>query len=187
MKETFKVLFTIEVDTETNESKVIKKEMITDEAPKKKTATEKKKEEEEESSEPQLTLTDNKYLLNKAALTALKADTDARIDIKYHKVEGALVPIIGLDETFGTHSGNRLTKTGTVSCRGNANTQLSRYGTIFTFKDYKDGLFLLSGDKDIIEEEEKEVPHDVNLNLEGLVDEVEKEDDEELTNFDFNL
>ena len=29
MKETFKVLFTIEVDTETNESKVIKKEMIT--------------------------------------------------------------------------------------------------------------------------------------------------------------
>lgn len=183
MKETFKILFTIEVDTESGESKTIKKEIITDQVGRKSS-----KKVVEEDPIAKLTLADNKYILNSAALELLKASADDRIDIKYHKVGNSLVPIIGLDESFGTHNGNRLTKSGTVACRGNANAQLSRYGDVFTLEPHKDDTFLLVGNKDIVEET-AEVPHDVNLNLDGLVDEIDEneEDKDELLNIDFKL
>lgn len=187
MKEIFNIVLTVEVDTESGDSKVIKKEIVKDVEVKKTAKKSSKKSIKEEDTTPKLTLTDNKYILNEAAVELLGAEADSRLDIKYHKVENSLVPIIGLDESFGTHGGNRLTKTGTVSCRGNANSQLARYGEVFTFEPYKDNLFLLKGDKDTDDIEEKEVPDDINLNLEGLVDEVEEKDEDELLNIDFNL
>lgn len=187
MKEVFNIVLTVEVDTESGDSKIIKKEIVKDVEVKKTTRKSSPKVKEDEDTTPKLTLADNKYILNKAAVELLGADADARLDIKYHKVENSLVPIIGLDESFGTHGGNRLTKTGTVSCRGNANTQLARYGDLFILEPYKDNLFLLKGNKDTDTIEEKETPDNINLNLDGLVDEVEEKDEDELLNIDFNF
>lgn len=123
------------------------------------TATVKRKssKKKEESNTPQLILEDNKYTLNTAAVELMQVSADDKIDIKYEKRGKQMVPIIGNDTVFGTKSGCRLTKSNTVSCRGSKNTELAKYGTVFTITphDSKEGLFILtSGETSIREEPE---------------------------------
>ena len=62
-----------------------------------------------------------------------------------------MVPSIGKSELLGVKSGNKLTKTLSVSYRGAANTKLAEYGTEFTFAPTdKDGIFFLVGDRTVI-------------------------------------
>lgn len=174
------------INTETGETKAIKAEV------KKKTSTKKKK---DDDPTPKITLEDNKYSLNSAAVELMGVEPEDRLDIKMEKQGKLLIPIIGTNEAFGTKAGNRLTKTFTVSCRGKANDELSKYGSVFVIEPHpeKDGLFIMKGDKDVPEpptaDENVEIPEDENLpidaDLEGLVE--DDNEAKEISAFDFNL
>lgn len=158
MIQTFKVLFTYEQDDETGEVKVINREVVNDDPPKpkKKTSTPKKSK-ADENPEPELTLEDNKYCLNTAAVELLGVEAEDRIDIKFEKRDKVRVPVIGCNTAFGTQGGNRLTKSNTVSYRGKNHDLLEEYGTVFSFKETdKEGIYELIGDKPIPEEKEDE-------------------------------
>lgn len=148
-----KMMITFDFNPETNEYTPIKQEIVKDKAPK--VATEAQK--AEESAEPQITLESNKYVLNKAAADLMGVVWEDRLDIKYQPIErgGLMFPIIGTDVAWKTKAGNKLTKSLTVSCRGNANELLSKYGDTFTITPWKgkEGLFVLIGNKDRTDEE----------------------------------
>lgn len=147
-----KMMITFDYDPETNEYKPLKQEIVKDKVQK---VT--KAEEAEDSAEPQITLEANKYVLNKAAATLMGVEWENRLDIKYQPIEkgGMMFPIIGTDTAWKTKSGNKLTKSLTVSCRGNANELLAKYGDTFTVTPWKghEGLFVMIGNKDRTEEE----------------------------------
>lgn len=147
-----KMMITFDYDPETNEYKPLKQEIVKDKVQK---VT--KAEEAEDSAEPQITLEANKYVLNKAAATLMGVEWENRLDIKYQPIEkgGMMFPIIGSDTAWKTKSGNKLTKSLTVSCRGNANELLAKYGDTFTVTPWKGhgGLFVMIGNKDRTEEE----------------------------------
>jgi hypothetical protein len=157
MIQTFKVLFTYEQDDETGEVKVVNREVVNDDLPKAKKTSSKTTKKADEDPEPKVTLEDNKYSLNTAALTLLGVEADDRIDIKFEKREKGRVPVIGNNVYFGTQGGNRLTKSGTVSYRGKNHDLLEEYGTVFTLKATdKEGIFEMIGDKPIPEEKKDE-------------------------------
>ena len=108
---------------------------------------------------PTLTLLHNKYELNPAAVSLLgipdPSTTEVRLDIRYRTIHGKSTPIIGQLETFGSGTGNKVTKSYSVSFRGKANELLSKHGTNFTLENYQEGLFILKGEKEIIENKGK--------------------------------
>lgn len=114
----------------------------------------------EESSEPRLILEDNRYCLNQAAVELMGIAPDCKLDIKYEK---GGVPVIGTDEVFGTHSGNKLNKSLTVVCKGSKHDELIKHGYRFRIIPHnsKVGLFILQ-DLDSVEEED-ELPVDIEV------------------------
>lgn len=145
-----------------------------------------------DTAEPQIVLDSNKYILNQAAANLMGVKWEDRLEIKYQKVQGVIYPVIGTDETFGTRTGNKLTKTLTVSCRGKANEMLARYGRIFTVSEMKGekGLFVLIGDNPPIEEkvEEIEVKEDEDDFIDLPLDtDIEDENAEKIDDFAFTL
>ena len=117
---------------------------------KKSTSTKKKSSRVDDSDpEPKLYLEDNKYILNTSAIEALGVEVGDTIDIKNQKVGTARVKVIGASETFGTKSGNKLTKSNSVSYRGKRNSELAALGDVFTLTPHPnaDGLFILTGNK----------------------------------------
>lgn len=149
-------MITFDYNPDTKECVLLKQEQVKEKAQKAST----KAEEAEDSAEPQITLESNKYVLNRAAASLMGVEWENRLDIKYQPIEkgGLMFPIIGTDTAWKTKSGNKLTKSLTVSCRGNANDLLSKYGDTFTVTPWKghDGLFVLIGNKDRSEEEIKD-------------------------------
>lgn len=122
-----------------------------------------------------LTLEDNKYSFNSAAIELMGLEPEQKIAIKYETYKKTATPVIGTTTAFGIAeaSGNRLTKTFTVSCRGANNTKLSEFGHIFEIEAHptKEGLFILKGDNpNSITEmpEEIELPDDVPFDLNTL-------------------
>lgn len=187
-----KMLITFDYNPETNEYTPLKSEIVKDKAPK--IAT--KAEEAVESAEPQLTLEDNKYILNQSAANLIGAQWEDRLSIKYQKIEGLTFPIVGTDVAFGTKGGNKLTKSLSVSCRGKANEMLSKYGDTFTVTKMKgyDDLFVLLGNADRPSESDEHKSDNIKIKE----DENPKEDlplDTELTDenayeikdFDFEI
>ena len=155
MIQKFKVLFTYEQDDETGEVKVINREVINEDLPKAKKTSSKATKKADDDPEPKITLEDNKYCLNNAALELLGVEADDRIDIKFEKRGKVRIPVIGNNVSFGTQGGNRLTKSGTVSYRGKNHDLLAEYGTIFSFKETdKEGIFELVGDQPLPEPQE---------------------------------
>lgn len=119
-------------DPETNEYEPISNKVINDQKESK--APSKKK--DDGSTDPIVTLEDNKFVLNSRAVELLNAQWEDRLSIQYRDVDGKKnVPVIAKDETLGTHSGNKLTKSNTVSCRGKANERLSKYGDTFVLEE----------------------------------------------------
>lgn len=155
-------MITFDYNPDTKECVLLKQEQVKEKA--QKTST--KAEEAEESAEPQITLESNKYVLNRAAASLMGIEWENRLDIKYQPIEkgGLMFPIIGTDTAWKTKSGNKLTKSLTVSCRGNANDLLSKYGDTFTVTPWKghEGLFVLIGNKDRSEEP---VTEDKNIKI----------------------
>lgn len=156
----------------------------------------------DESSEPQLILAENKYSLNSAAIDLLGVNVGDRIDIKYQIIDDINIPIIGSSTVWNSNSGNKLTKSGTVSYRGTANVALSEYGSLFTLTPWKghDGLFILMGDEPLpqkeetIEDDNVEIPVDDEIEDdikdkedELSLDDLEDDSNTELSNFKFKF
>lgn len=188
--------FELRIDTDNGSFEVVSLEtgeIKTVDLPKVAKKTTKKKTTKDESSEPQLTLLDNKYELNSAAVELMEVEPDDRLDIKIKKIGNTMVPVIGTDKAFGTKSGNRLTKSFTVSCRGKGHDDLESYGTIFTLVAHPslENLFILQGDKPI---EVNEVVEDENVSVDDVnIDDIDLDledpdaEIEEITTFDFKL
>lgn len=134
--ERIKILFTFDIDPLNGDMICIDRKIVDDKV---------KVSKAEESNVPTLTLEANKFTLNSNAIALLKATAGDKIDIKYQKKENASIPIIGLSSEFGTpDNGNKLTKSNTVAYRGKANTELKKFGSVFTLSPSDtQGLFEL--------------------------------------------
>lgn len=186
------ILFHYEVNEQTGEITYIGKEEISvdTKATKSATKTSTKASAAKVDANPIITLDSNKLILTQGAVDLLQVCADCRVDIKYKKKDKKAVPIIGTDAAFGTKSGNKLTKSNTVSYRGAANEKLSAYGTTFKLEPTEDkGIYYLVGDKI---QGENSVPDEIidienELDIESLDNINIDEDDKDLEKFDFNL
>lgn len=141
-----KMLIIFDYDPETNEYTPIKQEIIEEgENLLKKKSSSKSTIKDDGSTEAEVILEDNKIVLNSKAVELLGAEWEDRISVRYEKIEDHLVPVIGKDDTFGCKGGNKLTKSKTISYRGKANAELSRFGSTFTMTELRDGIFALDG------------------------------------------
>lgn len=188
------ILFHYEVNEQTGEITYIGKEEISVDTKATKSATKTSTKASaakvDANPDPIITLDSNKLILTQGAVDLLQVCADCRVDIKYKKKDKKAVPIIGTDAAFGTKSGNKLTKSNTVSYRGAANEKLSACGTTFKLEPTEDkGIYYLVGDK---VQEENSVPDEIidienELDIESLDNINIDEDDKDLEKFDFNL
>lgn len=191
-KVTFTVTFTYEhtVDTETGEileTKLLSKDVST---PK----SSSKPKEKSDNSAPKLILEENKYRLTSSAVELLQLEDTDKVAIKYESGKNGSVPVIGSNRAFGISSGNKLTKSNTVACRGSNHDELAKYGTEFTLVPHpsKEGLFILSSGIEV-----EVLPVDENVNIEGdegddlpfdlALDNVENNEDKTITEIDSNF
>lgn len=181
------IIFHYDVNETTGEIIYIGKDEIKVDTEKKSTSTKKSSNKIDNNAEPLVTLETNKLVLTQGAVDLLSVCEDCRIDIKYDKKGN---PLIGTDQAFGTKSGNKLTKSNTVSFRGAANTKLSGFGNIFKLDPTKDdGIFYLVGDKNphVTEIPEELIDIESELDIENL-DDLDKDlDSTNLSDFDFTL
>lgn len=119
-------------------------------------------------------LLDGKVQLNNSAINLTGFEPDMKIDIKFDKKGKKQIPVMMREE----NSGNRLTKSYTISCRGSRHDDLLKYGDVFELEPYpeKDGYFYLKGNK-AIEDDIIEVPQEIS----------EPEDDFSDEDFDLDL
>ena len=115
-----------------------------------------------------LEVQDNKLKLGKEAVTLLEANSGDRIQINYWTVNNQeTFPVIGKSGIFTDPTGgNALSKSNTISFRGNQRTVLLEYGNLFKLEHFKPGMFKLVPiiNDDNVEEEQKELD---NLNMIG--------------------
>lgn len=173
------IIFHYDVDTTTGNITYIGKEEITVDTIKKTSTTSKKI---DSNTEPLVTLETNKLVLTQGAVDILDVCSDCRIDVKYKQKGGITLPIIGTDQAFNSKSGNKLTKSNTVSFRGAANEKLAAYGTIFKLEPSEDkGIYYMIGNKEI---QETKIPDEI-IDIENELDMISLDD---LSNsFDFTL
>lgn len=110
--------------------------------PKRKSSTRTKKSSDTDPN-PKITLLEGKWQMNNACVELTGFEPEMKLDIKFEKKGKITTPVLCEDEK----SGNRLTKTYTVSCRGSRHDNLSEYGDIFEVIPYegKEGYFKLKG------------------------------------------
>lgn len=142
-----KMLIEFDFDPETGDYTPISREIIEEGAATPKKAKSVMK--DDGSTEPIVILEENKLVLNSKAVEVLGAEWEDRISVIYQRHEDKLVPVIGKDEVFGCKSGNKLTKSKTVSCRGKANTKLAEHGTEFKLIPLNNDTFIMDGGVDI--------------------------------------
>lgn len=192
-------LVTLDFDPKTETFKVIEQKQVQDKVRK----VSNKKTTVEETGEGIIILEENKICLNECAAAMLNVEAGDRIDVQYTKINNKMIPIIGSIESLGVSKGNKLTKGLTVSFRGNANMELVKYGSRFTFEDIagKPKVFKLRGENEIATEEvnddnlieinstaEIDIPFDTKLDItnEEIVFEEEENNELEDPN-NFNL
>lgn len=167
-----RVAITFDFDTETEEVSNIKT-LNSVEAPKKRTTTKKLKDEVQEmASEVVITLEPNKLIFNSKAVADMQLEYEDRIVIKWISENKIMIPIIGKDIAFDEEgTGNKVTKSNTVTYKGKANTVLAAVGNEFTLEPYKDGIWkLISTTTPLMKpvttiEEAIEEAEDIELNL----------------------
>ena len=176
-----KIVLTL-VDTETGE-------LFTKEAtfgdfkePTKKTSTSRSKKPKDDDPIAKITLLEGKIQMNNACVELTGYEPEMKIDIKFEKKGRVTTPVM-----MPADSGNRLTKTYTISCRGSKHDNLAEYGDIFEVIPYegKEGYFKLVGniqkEDDIID-----VPEEIT-NPESIDDEDFDLNGEDPTDISFDL
>ena len=83
---------------------------------------------------------ENKLDFTASAIRSLCANAGDRISINYWTEDNQTTyPIISKSDVFTDGSdGNKLTKKGTVSFKGQQRTSLLKFGSMFTFSEFKD-------------------------------------------------
>lgn len=126
-----------------------------------------------------LEVDENKLNLTSDAVSKLGAVAGDRISVNYWTVDNQTTyPIISKSDVFTDGSdGNKMTKKGTVSFKGQQRSSLLKFGSLFTFSEFKDksgnivdNVFILSpveDDRTTINEqadftEEKESVEELN-------------------------
>ena len=114
-----------------------------------------------------LSLLDNKIQFNAAAVEMTGFEPEMKIDIKFEKKGRVTTPVLCQDDK----TGNRLTKTFTISCRGSKHDNLAEFGDVFVVEPYegKEGYFKLKGN---IEKEDDiiDVPEEISNPEEEEID-----------------
>lgn len=106
--------------------------------------------------EATVTVKDNKLILSKEAAKALCVSANDRVAVHYWTVDkNNTFPVIGRADVFGSVDGNRVTKSNTVSFRGEQKEILLGYGSQFTIEPFKDYFKMVPFEtkKDVFEEE----------------------------------
>ena len=152
-----KIVLTL-VDTETGEL-FTKEATFGDfkEVTKKATTTRTRKAKTDDEPTPMIHLLEGKWQLNTKAVELTGFEPEMKIDIKFEKKGRNITPVM-----MEADSGNRLTKTYTISCRGSKHDNLAEYGDVFEVIPYDDkpGHFKLKGN---IEKEDDivDVPEEI--------------------------
>ena len=83
---------------------------------------------------------DNKLVLTSNAIDKLGAVAGDRISVNYWTVDNETTyPIISKSDVFTEGAdGNKLTKKGTISFKGQQRTSLLKFGSAFTLSEFKD-------------------------------------------------
>lgn len=148
----------------------------------KKASTTRSKKPKDDDPIAKITLLEGKWQMNHACVELTGFEPEQKLEIKFEKKGRLTTPVLCEDEK----SGNRLTKTYTVSCRGSRHDNLAEYGTIFVVEPYegKEGYFKLKGD---IEKEDDiiDIPEEINVSEEDdLIEDTESID---ISDFDLSL
>ena len=149
----------------------------------KKTTTTRTRKPKDEDPVAKITLLDNKIQLNAAAVAMTGFEPEMKIDVKFEKKGRVTTPVLCHDDK----TGNRLTKTYTVSFRGSRHDNLAEYGTVFELIPYegKEEYFKLKGDAPEKEDDIIDVPEEItNPEEEEDLDPTTSDDD---VNFDLDL
>lgn len=87
-----------------------------------------------DGDKPILEVDDNKIMLSDSLVTALGAEAGTRLAISYYTIDNQnTIPLIGKSEMFADKdTGNKLTKSNTVSFKGIQRDVLVKYGSMFT-------------------------------------------------------
>lgn len=115
-----------------------------------------------DEGEPLVQLMDNKLKLTPKAIEMIGAQVGDRIQVNYWTENNHnTFPLIGRSEFFtDKEEGSKLTKSNTVSFRGNKNTVLKVYGELFKLEEFKDNMFRLvkvETENETTESEQKEL------------------------------
>ena len=146
-----------------------------------------------------LLVDENKLELTSSAINKLGAIAGDRISVNYWTVDNQTTyPIISKSEVFTDGAdGNKLTKKGTVSFKGQQRTSLLKFGSLFTFSEFKDkngevkdNVFILTPVDDSSSQSENDFT-DVKESMEELedsrvedvIDEILGEDNEDALPF----
>ena len=142
----------------------------------KKTTSTRTKKPKDEDPVAKLTLLEGKLQMNNAAVQMTGFEPEMKIDIKFEKKGRATSPVM-----MQADSGNRLTKTYTISCRGSKHDNLAEYGNVFEVLPYegKEGFFKLKGNQEK-EDDIIDVP-------EEIIDPEKFSDDDSVDMSDFDL
>lgn len=150
-----KIVLTL-VDSETGE-------LFTKEAtfgdfkePTKKTTTRTRKPKTDDEPIPMIHLLEGKYQFNTKAIELTGFEPEMKIDIKFEKKGRKMTPVLFVD----AKTGNRLTKTFTVSCKGQKRENLIGFGTDFELvpDENKEGYYRLKGNLPEPEDDIVDVP-----------------------------
>lgn len=147
----------------------------------KKSTSSRSKKPKDDDPVAKLTLLEGKLQMNNAAVQLTGYEPEEKIDIKFEKKGRINYPVM-----MKAESGNRLTKTYTISCRGSKHDNLAEYGTIFEVLPYegKDGYFKLKGDSEK-EDDIIDVPEEINDPDE--FEDINESDDSGIDVSDFDL
>lgn len=167
------------VDTETGEL-FTKEATFGDfkEVTKKATTTRTRKAKTDDEPTPMLHVLEGKIQMNTKAQELCGFEPEQKIDIKFEKRGRVITPVMCVDDK----NGNRLTKTYTISCRGQKRENLIQYGDTFEVIPYegKEGYFKLIGNVEQPEDDIVDVPEEITS-----VDDIDSSID--LDNLDFSF
>lgn len=178
MKVISEIVYTIELDTETNESRVIKQRFLT-----------KGDVKVDDSSEtPSIVRDKTKLTFNQAALDLLRVTEGDFISVMYRTEGTKAFPVIGKSSVFNTENGNKITKKGTISFRGDMNKTLEEFGSNFTLVESKDpDVYFLKGDLERAEIPDEVVDINKELDFSALDEQEDLTVDDTDLSFDFSL
>lgn len=92
---------------------------------------------------PIVELTNNKLIVTTQVNKVLNILFGDRVAINYYQISNEeTFPVIARSEVFfDPDSGQKLTKSNTISFKGIQNTMLSKYGSLFMLKEFKNNMF----------------------------------------------